>query len=910
MRLGLLALLLCAACGGGGSSSTPAAQVIPLPEAPSLFVNWENLSVHPLALTPDGSTLIVCNTPDARLEVFDVSGGLPVALGSVPVGLDPVSVRARSDSEAWVVNRISDSVSVVDLPTLRVRATLRTLDEPADVVFAGGKAWVSCQQANAVLAFDPADLAAAPATVPVEAEEPCALAASADGTEVYVAIFQSGNRTTVLGGGIDPNGTLGGGAFPPGAVNDAGGPHGGQNPPPNAGAVFDPPMAPSNPPPPAVSLIVKQDAAGAWRDDTGADWTELVSGAKAARSGRPVGWELLDHDVAVITTATRAVRYVDHCMNICMAIEVRGDTGEVLVAGTDATNEVRFEPKLDGRFVRVELASVGAPGAVIHDLNPHLTYATPTVPQALRNQSLGDPRGIAWDAANARGYVTGMGSNNVVVIDGSYARVATIDVGEGPTGIVLEGGRLFVLNRFEDSVSVVDTATRTETARVPLHDPTSEAVKKGRHYLYATHERSGLGDASCASCHVDARMDRLAWDLGDPAGAMKPFDQECLTDVLKPCEDFHPMKGPMLTQTLQDIVGKEPFHWRGDRKGIEEFNPAFETLLGDDEMLAADDMQEFEDFLATITFPPNPFRNLDNSLPTQLPLPGHFTTGRFGPAGTPLPPGDAVEGLRLYRTANLDGGVPGFQCVSCHTLPVGVGPAVHVSPTGIVPAPPGPMGETHHALVSVDGTTNVSMKVPQLRTLYERVGFELTQPKSLTGFGFLHDGTVDSLARFVSEPVFNVQSDQEVADLVAFLLSFSGSDLPVGSMSTLTELPGPPGRDTPAGVGFQVTLDGTHTDPKLAEMRAIADGGEVELIAKGAGRGWVYEAGRFQSDRNGETATFDEVLALAAPGSEITFTLVPRGTGRRLGIDRDDDRYGDATERDLGTDPADPADHP
>ena len=93
MRYGLLALLVTAACGGGGGGSTT---VTPFPQAPSLFVNWENLSVHPLALTPDGSTLLVCNTPDARLEIFDVTGGTPVAVGSVSVGLDPISVRART----------------------------------------------------------------------------------------------------------------------------------------------------------------------------------------------------------------------------------------------------------------------------------------------------------------------------------------------------------------------------------------------------------------------------------------------------------------------------------------------------------------------------------------------------------------------------------------------------------------------------------------------------------------------------------------------------------------------------------------------------------------------------------------------------------------------------------------------
>jgi len=55
----------------------------------------------------------------------------------VPVGVDPCSVRAFSPTEAWVCNNISDSVSLVDLPSRRVRATLKTADEPCDVVFAG-----------------------------------------------------------------------------------------------------------------------------------------------------------------------------------------------------------------------------------------------------------------------------------------------------------------------------------------------------------------------------------------------------------------------------------------------------------------------------------------------------------------------------------------------------------------------------------------------------------------------------------------------------------------------------------------------------------------------------------------------------------------------------------------------------
>jgi len=47
------------------------------------------------------------------------------------------------------------------------------------------------------------------------------------------------------------------------------------------------------------------------------------------------------------------------------------------------------------------------------------------------------------------------------------------------------------------------------------------------------------------------------------------------------------------------------------------------------------------------------------------------------------------------------------------------------------------------------------------------------------------------------------------------------------------------------------------------------------------------------------------LLALAQPGNEITFTVVPQGTGIRLGIDRDWDGLLDRDELDAGSNPAD-----
>lgn len=909
-----LLLIACGGSGGGGGGGTPAALA---------FVNYETPPVHAVALGPDGTTLAVTNTPDARLETFDVSSGVPVPTGSVFVGLEPVSVRFRSATEVWVVNQLSDSVSVVDLPTRRVRATLRTLDEPCDVVFAGSpvRAFVSCSQANTILVFDPGNLATPPVRVAVDAEDPRALAVSPDGLKVYAAVFESGNASTVLGGGAQgaPGAALG---FPPNVVSNAAGPHGGVNPPPNGAGVFVPAVNPGNPAAPAVALIVKRDAGGAWRDDTGADWTSFVSGPQASLSGRAPGWDLPDRDVVVLDTATLGVSYVPGLMNLCMDLAVQPTTGRLAVVGTDATNEVRFEPVLEGRFLRV-LVSLGDPAVPAGfgrvDLNPHLTYAVPSVAQAQRDLSLGDPRGAVWSADGTRLYVTGMGSGNLLALDATGQRVATpLPLGAGPAGLAVDAARsrLYVWNRFEGSVSVVDTAAWAEVARVPTFDPTPAVVRTGRRHLYDTHATSGLGHVACASCHADARMDRLAWDLGDPSGTVKPFDQNCISALVTACEGFHPMKGPMATQTLLDIVGHEPFHWRGDRDGLEEFALAFANLQGDDDALGPVEMQELEDFLATVTVPPNPFRPLDNSLPTQLPLPGHFTTGRFAPAGQPLPDGNAAHGLTLYRTANLDAGVAGFQCVTCHTLPTGTGPDFTLSLFGASPIPPGPLGERHHGVVSVDGSTNVSMKIPQLRNLYDKVGCDFTQTSNRAGVGFLHDGSVDSLARFVTEPVFNVTSDQDVADLVAFLLAFSGSDLPQGSTATPLEAPGTPGKDSHAAVGVQVTLASSASDATLDLLGLLASSGAIDLVARGrvsgVPRGFAFDraTGVWRSDRDGETFTDAALKALAAPGAELTFTAVARGLGPRLGRDRDGDGFGDLTEADAGTSPADASSHP
>jgi len=197
-----------------------------------------------------------------------------------------------------------------------------------------------------------------------------------------------------------------------------------------------------------------------------------------------------------------------------------------------------------------------APSAsTIADLNPHLNYATSIVPQATRDLSIGDPRGIAFHPSGAFGYVAGMGSNNIVRVDGAGGRLGgDVNVGEGPTGLVFNaaGSRLYVLSKFAATISVIDPLSAggaSELERVALFDPSPLAIKVGRKHLYNTHKNSGLGQIACGSCHVDSKMDRLSWDLGDPSGATAPLTNRNL-DSASSASSLGRRRSPLSPTTL------------------------------------------------------------------------------------------------------------------------------------------------------------------------------------------------------------------------------------------------------------------------------------------------------------------------------------------------------------------------
>src|SRR5262249_6603569 len=143
----------------------------------------------------------------------------------VTVGMEPVAVAVRNQNEVWVVNQLSDSVSIVQIGDdgfARVTRTLNVGDEPRDIVFGGPRnayAFITTahrgQHSGAdpdllnpqagradVWVFDTANLGSAAGgtrltKLTLFADTPRALAVSSDGTRVYAAPYFSGNQTTI-----------------------------------------------------------------------------------------------------------------------------------------------------------------------------------------------------------------------------------------------------------------------------------------------------------------------------------------------------------------------------------------------------------------------------------------------------------------------------------------------------------------------------------------------------------------------------------------------------------------------------------------------------------------------------------------------------------------------------------------
>ena len=775
------------------------------------FSHFEGRQVHPLAITPDERHLIAVNSLEGRLSVFRLpkaNNPEPILISEISVGLEPVSVRARTDDEVWVVNEVSDSVAIVSLSENRVVATLPCPDEPSDVVFTPGLAWVSCARSGLLRAFDVA-LRTEVFSLPLTGNLPRALAVNADGSRIYVAFQHSGNRTTIL-----------------------------------PAAKASPQITPTNPDLPAP-----------------------VTTAEIVRADDPrIGFTVLDHDVAEVSVAERKVlRYLSELGTTLFDVALRPGSPELWVATTDSKNHVRYEPQLKGQFIENRLSKVSLPdgASTFFDLNPEIDPTVLPNPVA-QASALAQPTSLLFSAEGQTVWVAAFGSDRIAAVDVTTGqvrqridlRLPTPDAPQptsrqmrGPRGLAwsAQRERLYVLNKLSGTVSVVNPAQAEVEQEIPLGGVTSLSpeAQAGRGFLFDA-RLSGNGLASCASCHPDADLDGLAWDLGDPGGQMTSVIgyNFAVHETTPRVRELHPMKGPMTTQTLRGLRFDKPLHWRGDRATLDHFNVTFRDLLGG-ELISNADIRALESYLKSLRHHPNPNRTLDNALATTV-------------AG-----GNPVRGRTLFNTHNN-------HCSVCHVLPDG----------------------SDHNL---DDPRNFGgrqpMQTPSLETVYQRAQFNTRVGEStLTGFGLGHDG----IGGKTSLPTVHFYDLDELrgvdfADVTAFLFSFETGTAPaVGYQRTIT-------RETASDLEWLAALT-------LWEGQAARTNGcDLVVTGRRAGQGAQLVYDPIQqlyrpADPDQTPVSRDQLLAGLQAGESLTFIGTVPGDGPRWTWDRNRNEVPDSDE--------------
>jgi YVTN family beta-propeller protein len=297
------------------------------------------------------------------------------------------------------------------------------------------------------------------------------------------------------------------------------------------------------------------------------------------------------------------------------------------------------------------------------------------------------PWGVAITPDKSKIFVTTAGSENVTVVDVrellSYVRnsartrrpssvsnlandlsasanyvTARIPVGRNPRGALLspDGKRLYVANRLDDNVSVIDTSSERVVSTIDLGGPkTVNALRRGEQ-MFFTADYAFQGQFGCANCHLDATIDGLQWDL-EPDGFGK--------DIVD-------------NRSLEDLAGTEPFKWNGGNPDMPtECGPRTEKYFYRSQSYNSQELTDVVTYVYSLPYRPNRYR---------------LPNGELTPAQER---GKAIFERTKYKNGNP---IPEKnQCAYCHSGPkytnqqqvdVGTGKSTDRSPVIDVPQLP------------------------------------------------------------------------------------------------------------------------------------------------------------------------------------------------------------------------------
>jgi len=820
----------------GMLSSAPSA----LAQGTGAYLNVESPQRKPIAIArvEGHDYLVACNTPDGCVEIYDTHGN--GFLLRVQTGAEPISVVYNDELEQlFTCNFLGDSISVIQLSAPGssgpLSATLlRTTivgDEPNHLAFApdNQSLFVTLGSQSAVAELFVADLSPAYSgsewidlvdnlTTPTKAlKDPCTALVS--NNQLFVLGLRAGKST---------------------------------------------PLAP---------------------------------GCNEGDPCDPTPFGNFDFAVRAVDLTSGAINEVSGLgtLNFNMQFDLAGD---LWVVGTDAKFDLIGEAAVAAEpfgFVRSMIYKVTGAGTATPVVRSRDLNQADDGSQMGSNRSVSQPTDLAIyepGGTLTKVFVAGFNSDRVGVLTNlgqpapdwviSQITVPTASGStnpmSGPRGLALKyasgisgdpGARLYVLNRLDNAVSVINPANNNVLSIFALQrDPTPQYIRSGREFLYGSHH-SGNGIVSCASCHVDGRSDFLRWNLSDNSSQAFPagIKDGVVNDPNGTSTHWPPNKDFLVTQTLQGMVNfetqpevqsffsNEPLHWRGDREDFLAFNPAFVNLLGRSSALSAQQMEAYRDFVFSIAYPPNPEQLTTRTL-----------TGAFGSTADLSTGNGAKYGLKLYQMKALaeNAACAGRSCVQCHALPEGSNNKL-----------------TEFVANTVNSGNRQPMETPGIRLMRQKerrieIG-PLASGNVRTGlFGLLHEGSAASINHFIQIAFPQDMTQSELNDVKKFVREFDTGVGPIVGQSYSV---------------FASTITATRTTTafNLFEAQAAkANCGLVAQLSTSTGlTGYWYDltvaTPIYREDQGGTTLPRSGLLALLTQSSDVlVLHVTPLGSERRV----------------------------
>lgn len=271
------------------------------------------------------------------------------------------------------------------------------------------------------------------------------------------------------------------------------------------------------------------------------------------------------------------------------------------------------------------------------------------------NAYFADPADLVVHPQGHRAYVSSGGGDVVTVLDLERMRdwlekaspverrraihnleladdyvIARIPTRRNPSRLAIspEGDMLYVAERLEDSILIVETKTHAAVGRIELGGGKSDDPVRRGERIFTTAAKTFQNQFSCRSCHPDGHVDGLTYD----------FDGDGIGDNM------------LDNRSLKGLAGTWPFKWNGQNPSLAvQCGPRFAKVLMRTDPFTDDELEDLVAFIESM--PPARARSAHFAALTPA-----ESRGRDVFFATHTPGGEAIPRER--------------QCHYCHAPPL------------------------------------------------------------------------------------------------------------------------------------------------------------------------------------------------------------------------------------------------